>query len=299
MLLAGRIRVFHRAHHGRELLSKVLEAPALLGDMEVIGRLTYTANAATLDPSWIARIPADDYLAWLDSHPGATEAQLRHLAALSCTITRNERQALARVDQRVANLLLSFGDLYGQLHEGVLVIEKAPSQRQIAQALAVARRSVAQVFSSWRSSGLIRREGATLFVQDLPSLEALASNMRHNICYRIGADLPDSPPAVDRLELVIERGPAKMVGRRYPVSEDLVVGRCPPSTILLPDELVSPQHCRLFLAETGGRYWFEDLGSLNGTWLNARQIRRAVARDGDELRVGGTRLRLRFRHTLS
>ena len=44
------------------------------------------------------------------------------------------------------------------------------------------------------------------------------------------------------------------------------------------------------LIEENGRFWIEDQGSLNGTFLNRKRIERAELSDGDELQVGKYRL---------
>ncbi len=70
----------------------------------------------------------------------------------------------------------------------------------------------------------------------------------------------------------------------------LVVGRRRPADLALPDQGVSSTHCE-FLVEDG---WFlvRDLDSGNGTFVNEQRIGRSGARlrDGDLVRVGGSRL---------
>ncbi|MCA1826582.1 MAG: FHA domain-containing protein [Myxococcales bacterium] len=66
------------------------------------------------------------------------------------------------------------------------------------------------------------------------------------------------------------------------------VGRARDNDLSLADEGVSHQHCE-FVAEHG---WFvvRDLRSQNGTWLNDERIGEARLRDGDEIRIGATRI---------
>lgn len=69
------------------------------------------------------------------------------------------------------------------------------------------------------------------------------------------------------------------------------IGRSPESSVAIPD---NPQ-VALFHAEirTGGKtgYLLADLGTLNGTFLNGERIdEEASLRDGDEIRVGNTRI---------
>lgn len=76
---------------------------------------------------------------------------------------------------------------------------------------------------------------------------------------------------------------------RHPFRHPRVrVGRARDNDLSLADEGVSHQHCE-FVAEDG---WFvvRDLRSQNGTWLNDRKVNDARLRDGDEIRIGQTRI---------
>ncbi|WP_376691288.1 diguanylate cyclase [Wenzhouxiangella sp. EGI_FJ10409] len=82
--------------------------------------------------------------------------------------------------------------------------------------------------------------------------------------------------------LVIIRG-ARLGSRIVPGEDPLVIGRSVDADFQISDRSISRRHCRIF--RENGRYWVEDLGSTNHTWLNDKQIDRAVLRDGDHLRI--------------
>jgi len=78
---------------------------------------------------------------------------------------------------------------------------------------------------------------------------------------------------------------------------EVVIGRLDPVTPIIPDiDLtalggdeagVSRRHCRITLA--GNQYFVEDLGSSNGTSLNAVMLQpnvRTPLNNGDQLRLG-------------
>lgn len=68
------------------------------------------------------------------------------------------------------------------------------------------------------------------------------------------------------------------------------VGRARDNDLSLADEGVSQKHCA-FAAEQGYLV-VSDLGSQNGTWVNERRLPLARLGDGDEVRIGGTRIRI-------
>lgn len=82
--------------------------------------------------------------------------------------------------------------------------------------------------------------------------------------------------------------PAEGRGRVFEVGDEATVGRAGGCRIALEDDkTVSQLHARLFRRD--GRLYVEDLGSTNGTFLNAKKVAGAVVlHRGDRLQVGHT-----------
>lgn len=76
----------------------------------------------------------------------------------------------------------------------------------------------------------------------------------------------------------------------------VIVGRRRTNDLALPDQGVSSSHCE-FVVESG---WFvvRDLASINGTFVNDRRISEARLRDGDVVRLGGTRITVALQGSL-
>jgi pSer/pThr/pTyr-binding forkhead associated (FHA) protein len=69
----------------------------------------------------------------------------------------------------------------------------------------------------------------------------------------------------------------------------IFIGRAPNATLVLNDALVSRLHARIDVWD--GELSVRDLGSRNGTWLNAYPLEGPVPlAPGDELEVGATRI---------
>ena len=81
--------------------------------------------------------------------------------------------------------------------------------------------------------------------------------------------------------------PAEQAGRRYPLGDEVTVGRAAGCQIIVDDNYVSQLHARLFLRD--GQLLVEDLGSTNGTYLNRAKVSGpTVMQRGDRLQVGNT-----------
>jgi predicted component of type VI protein secretion system len=85
------------------------------------------------------------------------------------------------------------------------------------------------------------------------------------------------------VRLVVEQGGKH---RRLNLqAPEAVVGRSRGNAVRIPSAEVSRRHCRLVLED--GLVNLEDLGSVNGTYLNGRRINKVeVVRPGDSLEVG-------------
>jgi len=81
--------------------------------------------------------------------------------------------------------------------------------------------------------------------------------------------------------------PAGYRGTTYDLSDEITVGRAPGCGVHVEDAYTSNLHARVYRRD--GTIWVEDLGSTNGTWVNAERISGPTRLGrGDLLQVGGT-----------
>jgi pSer/pThr/pTyr-binding forkhead associated (FHA) protein len=88
--------------------------------------------------------------------------------------------------------------------------------------------------------------------------------------------------------LVIRSGGGRS-GEAFNVGgQRLTIGRSPEAEIFLDDVTVSRNHALLVRRRDG--LYIDDLGSLNGTYVNRRRIESHRLQNGDELQVGKYKL---------
>ena len=130
-----------------------------------------------------------------------------------------------------------------------------------------------------------------------------------NYCSKCGSHLRKEDPSEQTMSFTpeelaedadvldsAERGPALVVrsggGRAgesfFPSGERTVIGRSPDCDVFLDDVTVSRRHAEL--RRDGDRFTIEDLGSLNGTFVNRKRIETAELEDDDEVQIGKYRL---------
>ncbi|HEV2061648.1 MAG TPA: FHA domain-containing protein [Solirubrobacteraceae bacterium] len=111
--------------------------------------------------------------------------------------------------------------------------------------------------------------------------------------YRVGETGELIPVDVEQIAekgaaLVIRSGGGR-VGESFALERDrMTIGRRPDSDVFLDDVTVSRDHA--LLVRRNGEFYLDDLGSLNGTYVNRRRIESHRLADGDELQVGKYKL---------
>jgi hypothetical protein len=88
--------------------------------------------------------------------------------------------------------------------------------------------------------------------------------------------------------LVIRSGGGR-AGESFPIDgERMAIGRSPDADVFLDDVTVSRNHALLVKRRDG--LYIDDLGSLNGTYVNRRRIESERLQDGDEIQIGKYKL---------
>lgn len=143
---------------------------------------------------------------------------------------------------------------------------------------------------------IIGAQGRDLMVSKKSRTHSHANSSRHT-----GGDAgtPGAPsaPSTGQAQrpkphrLVVTEGP--LTGTELDLgSAPIMLGRAQECTLVLDDDYSSGKHARLF--PQGSRWFLEDLGSTNGTWLGEEQLTRASTVElGERIRIGKTVLELR------
>ncbi|PPB48549.1 FHA domain-containing protein [Arthrobacter pityocampae] len=142
-----------------------------------------------------------------------------------------------------------------------------------------------------------------LWVLVLSTVGALRRDLAVGRRNRVGA--PTAREIRRNPELMEEPPPARAAARRLVVTEGplagtnldlaaspILLGRAQEATLVLDDDYASGRHARLF--PQGSRWFIEDLGSTNGTYLAGAQLTRALPVEPNvPIRIGKTVIELR------
>ena len=115
----------------------------------------------------------------------------------------------------------------------------------------------------------------------------------HTATYRVGETGEFIPVEIGDVvaggaALVIRSGGGR-VGESFALEQDrMTIGRRPDADIFLDDVTVSRDHA--MIVQRSDEWFLDDLGSLNGTYVNRHRIESQRLADGDELQVGKYKL---------
>lgn len=100
------------------------------------------------------------------------------------------------------------------------------------------------------------------------------------------------PRLAPGLKVTVEETDGYSPGKRYEIKKPVtLIGRSK-ADILLDDPEVSRKHAAIEMY--GDKVVVKDMGSTNGTFLNGFGVKMAFVKDGDEVQVGNTVLKVRF-----
>jgi hypothetical protein len=92
-----------------------------------------------------------------------------------------------------------------------------------------------------------------------------------------------------KLTLRVLRGPDSGLAYSFDQKEaEIHIGRRSTCQVVLRDLNVSRQHA--VIERRSDTFWINDLGSVNGTWVNGKPVERHMLQSGDRIRVGDTEM---------
>ena len=142
--------------------------------------------------------------------------------------------------------------------------------------------------------GFVNPEGANYCQKCGAYLARPEGEDASTMAYKVGEtgeyEPVDVTDEVDRAgaALVVRSGGGR-AGESFTVDRDrMSIGRTPDAAVFLDDVTVSRNHALIVRRDDG--LYIDDLGSLNGTYVNRRRIESHKLEDGDEIQVGKYKL---------
>lgn len=177
VLLDGRVKVTLDTADGHEIVLAVLGPGDLLGEFEAIDRdgSPRAAGNVAIEPLDCRVVPADAFLAYLDTHPRVSLLLLRAiLHRLRVADRRRSESGSLDTAHRLARLLIELSEHHGRPDHDGTAIDVPVTQGELASLIATSRESVVRGLAALRSRGLVATGRRRITVRDPQGLRRYA-----------------------------------------------------------------------------------------------------------------------------
>ncbi|KAF1067407.1 Crp/Fnr family transcriptional regulator [Variovorax sp.] len=178
LLVSGRVRVTTYSANGRQVTFRDSEAGEHFGDIAAIDGGPRSADVVTLEPCVVASLERAAFLALLRDEPLVAERVMQRLAAL-----------VRQLSERVIDL--STLGVQNRLHAELLRLargagfdgnqarlEPAPRHAALASQSSTNREQVTRELNALVRSGVLRKDGRALVLEDAGRLERMVAQVR-------------------------------------------------------------------------------------------------------------------------
>ncbi len=187
-VLSGVVRIFHTGPEGRQFTPKILQAPNHFGDLELLAGAAVNGQSVTvLSEATVAMVPWSVLRECLLTDHSLCIAWLAGISSqFLYTIDADRHHVFVGLPGRIANVLLSYADVFGQQSKRGTELTIDLSREQLANQVGSVKRAVVRVMQEFVQRGwlgsagtrLVLKERACLLAQTLPRRLGLGHDMR-------------------------------------------------------------------------------------------------------------------------
>ncbi len=173
VLQTGNVKIFNTSASGREQVLHIERAGNSLAELPVFDGGDYPASAAAVDKCTLLFISKKDFRAFCLERPEVSLKVLKVVSArLRTLVAIIEELSFTTVRNRLASWLLQEARSKGQNTSRGIKFTLSVSNQELAFQIGTVRELVSRNLSYFQSEGMLKTEGRTVIITDLPALEA-------------------------------------------------------------------------------------------------------------------------------
>lgn len=163
IILSGKVKVFLSNAEGKEIIINTQGAGEHFGELALLDDAPRSASVMTTEKSSIGAISKIDFVTLLSKHPELALKLTRELTQWVRLLSDNVKTlALMDVYGRVAKTLLAMAEK----EDDHLVIDKRPTQQDIANRIGASREMVARIMKDLTTGNYISIDGKRLTINE-------------------------------------------------------------------------------------------------------------------------------------
>jgi len=167
ILKKGRVQLYRVAEDGRKLVTAILEAGSVFGEMPMLSQRMADSTAEVLEDCMLCVMSRSDVEHLIASKPGVALNIIHLLAARNAELEEHlESQAFQSVHERLAASLLRLAG------DGFEI--KSVSHQQIGETIGASRETVTRALGDFRAQGLVDLSRSRITIKNKAGLAAAA-----------------------------------------------------------------------------------------------------------------------------
>jgi CRP/FNR family transcriptional regulator, cyclic AMP receptor protein len=166
VIASGRVKIALTGSDGREIVLNVYGPGEFFGEFALLDGEPRSADALALEPCQLSWLRREDFLEFLDAHPGAAATLLGVLSRRLRHTTRVVKDAAFRdVPARLARAILELAEHGGRpAPDGVVVVDAPLTQGELAALVGASRETVNKCLRAYQRRGLLDYDRDTITV---------------------------------------------------------------------------------------------------------------------------------------
>ena len=167
IIVSGKIKIRRTLPDGRKRLLALLGSGDMVGDLALLDTTPSNTTAVAVGETKLISLSREELIRRIDEQPEIAKYLLTSLAL--CLRQADEAKTdlvFSDVSGRVAKILLSLGNRFGEMTESGIRVPHDLTQEEIAQLVGASRETVNKALVDFVSRGWIQLENRTVIILD-------------------------------------------------------------------------------------------------------------------------------------
>ena len=174
-IATGRVKIYKLLASGKEMILEVFGRGDPLGALATYTGRPFPATARALEETTCVEIPRATFFKLLEDHPSLVRGLLIGMTVRLVELTnRLAELSGARIEPRLARLILKLGREMGKQERGGLYIPLVLSRQELADMTGTTIETAIRIMSRWGKEDLVRTDKDGFVILNLGSLEQIA-----------------------------------------------------------------------------------------------------------------------------
>lgn len=170
-LKEGRVKLSRVSPEGREITLAILEPGEIFGELSVYDEGERNVQAQVMENSILCSMKKPDFLEVLGRNPQLNFKLTKFIVFRRLQIeSRIDEMIFNDVPTRLANLLLSLKEQYGEENSRGIKLRIALTHQEIGNLIGATRETVSAIMGQWKKEGIVDSEGRKIILVDVKRL---------------------------------------------------------------------------------------------------------------------------------